>query len=61
VVSAHPVGMLRRLTPRGLGLPARVWRLECGALVNSIGGGFVLPFALIYFHDVRGFSLGTAG
>jgi len=42
-------------------LPAQVWRLECGGLVNAIGGGFVLPFALIYFHDVRGFSLGASG
>jgi MFS family permease len=44
-----------------LGLSRPVWRLEAGALINAIGTGFVMPFSVIYLHDVRGFSLGVAG
>ena len=44
-----------------LALPTSVWRLECGVLLNSLGTGFVLPFGFIYFHDVRGLSLGISG
>ena len=46
---------------RARDLPAAVWRLEAGSLLNAIGSGFVLPFSFIYFHDVRGFSLGVSG
>src|SRR6476659_8586867 len=49
---------LRRLDPR---LPRQVWLLQAGGLVNSFGNGVVLPFLVIYLHDVRGFGLGTAG
>src|SRR5205807_7582692 len=28
---------------------------------NFVGYGFVLPFEVIYLHDVRGFTLGTSG
>lgn len=42
---------LRSLDPR---LPGGVYVLEAGALVNAFGNGIVLPFLLIYLHDVRG-------
>lgn len=29
-------------------------------LLNSLGSGFVLPFSVIYFHNVRGFALGES-
>jgi MFS family permease len=38
-----------------------VWLLQAGGVVNSFGNGVVLPFLVIYLHDVRGFGLGTAG
>jgi MFS family permease len=49
---------LRRLDPR---LPRQVWLLQAGGVVNSFGNGVVLPFLVIYLHDVRGFGLGVAG
>ena len=49
---------IRSLDPQ---LPRPVWRLEAGGLANSLGNGIVLPFTIIYLHDVRHFSLGTAG
>jgi MFS family permease len=49
---------LRNLIPQ---LSRAVWALEAGGLANSLGNGIVLPFTIIYLHDVRGFSLGTAG
>jgi MFS family permease len=42
-------------------LPREVWLLQAGGVVNSFGNGVVLPFLVIYLHDVRGFGLGTAG
>src|SRR5215467_4947224 len=51
-------GMLRRLDPQ---LPRQVWLLQIGGVANSFGNGIVLPFLVIYLHDVRGFGLGTAG
>lgn len=48
---------VRTLVPR---LPSAVWILELGALTNSLGTGFVLPFSVIYFHNIRGFSFGEA-
>lgn len=35
--------------------------LEAGVLLNSFGNGVVLPFLIIYLHNVRGIALGTAG
>ena len=35
--------------------------LEAGALVNAFGNGVVLPFLLIYLHNVRGIPFGLAG
>ena len=49
---------LRSLAPR---LPRDVYVLEAGALVNAFGNGVVLPFLLIYLHDVRGIPFGLAG
>jgi len=49
---------LRSLDPR---LPRTVYVLELGALVNAFGNGVVLPFLLIYLHNVRGISFGLAG
>jgi MFS family permease len=43
------------------GLPADVWIVSIGIFLNSLGWAAVLPFELIYLHDGRGFSLGTAG
>src|SRR5262245_65534805 len=51
-------GVLKRLDPQ---LPRQVWLLQIGGVINSFGNGIVLPFLVIYLHDVRGFSLGTAG
>jgi MFS family permease len=48
----------RRLDPR---LPRDVWLLQMGGVVNSFGNGMLLPFLVIYLHDVRGFSLGISG
>ena len=53
-----PSAYLRSLNPR---LPLPVWLLQVGGLMNSFGNGLALPFLVIYLHDVRGFSLGTAG
>ena len=49
---------LTSLDPR---LPRAVWVLQGGGLVNSFGNGMVLPFLIIYLHNVRGISLGLAG
>ena len=49
---------LSSLDPR---LPRPVWVLQGGGLVNAFGNGMVLPFLIIYLHNVRGVSLGLAG
>jgi MFS family permease len=46
------------LAPR---LPRDVYVLQTGALVNAFGNGVVLPFLLIYLHDVRGIPFALAG
>ena len=51
-------GFLRQIDPK---LPRDVWLLQLGGVVNSFGNGVVFPFLAIYLHDVRGFSLATAG
>jgi MFS family permease len=38
-----------------------VYVLQTGGLVNAFGNGVVLPFLIIYLHNVRGISLGLAG
>ncbi|MGB2951939.1 MAG: MFS transporter [Gaiellaceae bacterium] len=42
-------------------LPRNVWVVQGGGLVNAFGNGIVLPFLIIYLHNVRGVSLGVAG
>jgi MFS family permease len=49
---------LRSLDPQ---LPREVWLLQLGGVMNSFGNGLVLPFLVIYLHDVRGFGLGVSG
>jgi MFS family permease len=52
------VNWLREFDPQ---LPRPVWLLQLGGVMNSFGNGVVLPFLVIYLHDVRGFGLGVAG
>ena len=42
-------------------LPRLVWILQSGGLANAFGNGIVLPFLIIYLHNVRGMALGVAG
>ena len=42
-------------------LPRPVWLLQLGGLTNAFGNGIVLPFMIIYLHNVRGIPLGLAG
>lgn len=49
---------LRGLDPR---LSRRTWTLLSGSFANALGNGVVLPFLLIYLHNVRGIPLGLAG
>ena len=49
---------IRSLVPD---LPRPVWVLQVGGLTNSFGNGIVLPFLIIYLHNVRGIPLGLAG
>ena len=44
-----------------LRLPGDVWRLELAVFVNFLGTGLVLPFELIYLHNLRGFSFALTG
>src|SRR5438067_7925252 len=53
-----PATYLRSLDPR---LPRPVWLVEAGGVVNSLGNGMVLPFIVIYLHNVRGISFAAAG
>jgi len=58
VVLATMPSFGRRL---GLGLSRELWLVQIGVFLNALGWGSVLPFEVIYLHDGRGFSLGTAG
>ena len=49
---------LRSLDPH---LPRSVWLVQIGGAVNAFGTGMVVPFTLIYLHNVRGISLAAAG
>src|SRR5918997_3891707 len=49
---------LRSLNPE---LPRSVWILQAGGLAKAFGNGVVLPFVIIYLHNVRGISLTVAG
>ena len=52
------LGFLRSLDPK---LPRSVQVLQLGGLANAFGNGVVLPFMLIYLHNVQGIGLGMAG
>jgi MFS family permease len=52
------MSLLGRFDPE---LPRPVWLLQIGGVLNSFGNGVVLPFLVIYLHDVRGFSIGVSG
>jgi MFS family permease len=54
----RPAVYLRELRPD---LPRPVWLLQLGGLTNAFGNGIVLPFLIIYLHNVRGIPLGLAG
>src|SRR5512135_24421 len=43
------------------GLPRPVLILQAGNALNYFGYGLVLPFEIIYLHQIRGFSASTAG
>jgi MFS family permease len=43
------------------GLPRLVLFLQAGDALNYFGYGLVLPFEIIYLHQIRGFSTSTAG
>jgi len=54
----HLSAYVRSLNPD---LPRQVWILQAGGLANFFGNGIVLPFLIIYLHNVRGISLAVAG
>jgi hypothetical protein len=35
--------------------------LQAGNAVNFFGYGLIIPFEIIYLHQIRGFSMATAG
>ena len=50
--------------------PARAWRtdlprlvllLQAGNAVSYFGYGLILPFEIIYLHQIRGLATATAG
>jgi MFS family permease len=43
------------------GLPRPVLVLQAGSALNSFGTGLILPFEIIYLHQVRGLPTATAG
>src|SRR5690348_10857754 len=43
------------------GLSRPVLILQAGNAVNFFGYGLILPFEIIYLHQIRGFSTSTAG
>jgi MFS family permease len=43
------------------GLSGPVIVLQAGTAVNYFGTGLILPFEIIYLHEVRGFPTATAG
>ena len=43
------------------GLPKPVLVLQAGTALNYFGTGLILPFEIIYLHQVRGFSTAIAG
>ena len=58
MILARVRAYLRSLNPD---LPRPVWILQVGGLTNAFGNGIVLPFLIIYLHNLRGIPLGLAG
>jgi MFS family permease len=46
------------LIPR---LPRRAWQVLAASTLSAAGTGFVMPFTIVYLHEIRGISLATAG
>ncbi len=42
-------------------LPRLVLLLQVGNAINFFGYGLILPFEIIYLHQLRGFATATAG
>jgi MFS family permease len=42
-------------------LPASIYVLQAGLVINAFGNGAANPFVLLYLHDVRGIPLAAAG
>ena len=42
-------------------LPRLVLLLQAGNAVSFFGYGLILPFEIIYLHQIRGFATATAG
>lgn len=63
-VSAY-AGRGRRLASAagvfGVDLPKPLWVVQSGIALNAFGTGLVMPFVIIWLHDVRGVSLAEAG
>jgi MFS family permease len=60
----HPHATARRAAAAArlsLGLSRELWLVQAGIFLNMLGYGAVLPFEIIYLHNGRGFSTGTAG
>jgi hypothetical protein len=55
--------VIRRYLARGwrTDLPRLVLLLQVGNAVNFFGYGLILPFEIIYLHQIRGFATATAG
>lgn len=48
-------------TARPPGLPPLAWRLLGATTLSALGNGLVLPFLVVYLHDVRGLPTSVAG
>jgi MFS family permease len=46
------------LIPR---LPRRAWQVLGASTLSAAGTGFVMPFTIVYLHEIRGISLVSAG
>ena len=55
--------VIRQYLARGwrTDLPRLVLLLQAGNAVSFFGYGLILPFEIIYLHQIRGFATATAG
>jgi hypothetical protein len=63
-IAPAPVAIVIRLyLARGspTDLPRLVLLLQAGNAVSFFGYGLILPFEIIYLHQIRGFATATAG